>query len=148
MASLPLFLTALAIVLVSWLVARLLRDAKFVYRLASRRELLQNLLRQSMFGAVLAAGVVGALHFLQAGALIGTIVGAAGRRALPVTGVTSARTMSAPVAVDAISLDRMANAYRWAPPAARAPSRVSPVNEIAPPRFARMDASTGSAPAG
>ncbi len=77
-ASLPLFAVAFALFALFWFVARLLRDAKFLYRLASKRELLQTLLRQTVFVAVLIAGLVVALNFLEAGALIGTILGAAG----------------------------------------------------------------------
>lgn len=77
-AGLPLAGAALLVVILSWLLARFLRDARFLYRFASRRELLQNLLRQTVFVAVCLAGVVAALRFLEAGAVIGTILGAAG----------------------------------------------------------------------
>jgi small-conductance mechanosensitive channel len=77
-ASFPLYATALAILLLAWGFARWLRDAKGIYRLASRRELLQNILRQTLYFAVLLLGALGALRFLDAGALIGTILGAAG----------------------------------------------------------------------
>ncbi len=77
-ASLPLLVAAILILAIAWLVARLLRDARFLYRFASKRELLQNLLRQTVFVAVLLAGLVAALRFLEAGALIGTVLGAAG----------------------------------------------------------------------
>lgn len=75
---LPLFAVALAIVAAGWALARLLRDATFLYRFVSERVLLQNLLRQTVFAAVLVGGVVLALRFLDAGALLGTALGAAG----------------------------------------------------------------------
>lgn len=77
-AYLPMLAAGAAILLLSWLLARLLRDVDFLYRLLSRRVLLQNLLRQSIFAAVLTGGFVATLRFIDAGALIGTVLGAAG----------------------------------------------------------------------
>jgi small-conductance mechanosensitive channel len=77
-AGLPLLGAALGILLVFWLLARMVRDADLPYRFASDRALLQVLLRQTVFTALLVAGVVAALNFLDAGAVIGTILGAAG----------------------------------------------------------------------
>ena len=77
-AGLPLYGAALAIVIAAWLLARLLRDAEFLYRLSSERALLQLLLRQTVFAVVLAVGLLAALRFLGAGAVIGTMLGAAG----------------------------------------------------------------------
>lgn len=77
-AALPLLGVALLIVVAAWLLARLLRDTSIVDRLIGERTLLQSLVRQTAFAAVLIGGVVVALRFLDAGALIGTLLGAAG----------------------------------------------------------------------
>ena len=77
-AYLPLLAAALVIIALAWLLARLLRDADSLYRMGGERALLQNLLRQTVFAVVLMAGIVAALRFLDAGAVIGTAVGAAG----------------------------------------------------------------------
>ncbi|QDU65214.1 mechanosensitive ion channel family protein [Engelhardtia mirabilis] len=77
-SSLPLFGFALAIVIAAWLLARLVRDTTLLDRWLGERTLLQALVRQTIFVAILGAGLVGALRFLDAGAVIGTILGAAG----------------------------------------------------------------------
>jgi len=77
-AALPLLGMAAAIVLAFVLLGRRLRDAELPYRMWKERVLLQALLRQTVFAAVSVMGVVAALRFLDAGTLIGTILGAAG----------------------------------------------------------------------
>lgn len=77
-AALPLIAVALAIVLGFVLLGRWLRDADFLYRMTSERVLLQSLLRQTVFAGVVVIGCVAALRFLDAGTVIGTILGAAG----------------------------------------------------------------------
>ncbi|QDU83160.1 Small-conductance mechanosensitive channel [Planctomycetes bacterium Pla163] len=76
--ALPLYLAALAIVVLFWLLARVLRDVDLLYRPASSRALLQLLLRQTVYFVVVVLGVVAALRFVDAGGVIGTILGAAG----------------------------------------------------------------------
>jgi small conductance mechanosensitive channel len=76
--ALPLYLAALAIVVLFWLLARVLRDVDFLYRPASERALLQLLLRQTVYFVMVTSGVVAALRFVDAGGVIGTILGAAG----------------------------------------------------------------------
>ena len=78
LVALPQLAVGLAIVALAWLLARVLRDVHFLYRVASERILLQNLLRQSVFVGTLVAGLVAALRFVDAGGVIGTILGAAG----------------------------------------------------------------------
>jgi small-conductance mechanosensitive channel len=78
LGSLPILGVALVVLASFWLLARLLRDAGFLYRLMSERTLLQNLLRQTVFVVVLIAGLVAALRLVDAGAVIGTVLGAAG----------------------------------------------------------------------
>ena len=77
-AFLPLLGVGLLIVVLAWLLARFLRDADLLYRFLRDRNLLQNLLRQTVFAAVILGGIMAALRFLDAGALIGTALGAAG----------------------------------------------------------------------
>lgn len=78
LGSLPLVGVAIVVVLLFWFVARLLRDADILYRVVRGRTLLQNLLRQTVFGVVLALGLVAGLRLMDATAVIGTALGAAG----------------------------------------------------------------------
>jgi len=77
-AALPLYLAALGIVVLFYVLARLLRGADFLYRLWSERTLLQELLRQTVYVVVIGVGLVVALLFVDAGGVIGAILGAAG----------------------------------------------------------------------
>ena len=61
--ALPLYLAALAIVVLFWLLARVLRDVDFLYRPASERALLQLLLRDAATGKTAATFSFGDLPY-------------------------------------------------------------------------------------
>lgn len=76
--SLPLIVFAVAIFLVFWLLAFLLGKWHGLYGRFTNNALLADSLRQLIKLAVLAAGLVVAFELLDATALIGTVLGAAG----------------------------------------------------------------------
>ncbi len=76
--SLPIAGIALLVLAGFWLLARLLRDARWPYRLLSRRTLLQDLMRQTVFVLVLLLGMIATLRLVDATAVLGTLLGAAG----------------------------------------------------------------------
>lgn len=75
---LPLLGIAALILFAAVLLGRLLAGLEWPYRLVSGHVLLQNLLRQTVSAGVVILGLMAALQFLDAGAVIGTVLGAAG----------------------------------------------------------------------
>jgi len=74
----PLLLVALLIVAAFWLLGSLLARWQAPFRRITRNAFLADLLRQIVRGAALLAGLVLALDLLDATALVGTVLGAAG----------------------------------------------------------------------
>jgi len=74
----PLLVIAALIVALALLLARWVSALELPFRWFSDRALLQNLLRQTVVVAIVLAGVIAALQFLDAGRVIGTVLGAAG----------------------------------------------------------------------
>ncbi|MEM9802881.1 MAG: BON domain-containing protein, partial [Planctomycetota bacterium] len=78
LAALPLVAIALLIVGCGYAPGRLLAAATPIYALITERVLVQNLLRQSVLAFAVIASIFAALRFLEATALLGTVLGAAG----------------------------------------------------------------------
>ncbi len=77
-ARLPLLLIAIGVLTLFWLLSRLIVSRDSMYRRISKNPFLQTLLKQIARIAVLFAGFILALEILDATALLGTILGAAG----------------------------------------------------------------------
>jgi small-conductance mechanosensitive channel len=77
-AYLPLILVAALVVLAFWWLARVIGRRERLYQRLSANRFVQDLLRQVVKGAVLLTGVLLALEILQATALVGAVLGAAG----------------------------------------------------------------------
>jgi small-conductance mechanosensitive channel len=77
-AVLPLFVVALLIVGAFWLFGWIVGRWDAPFRRLSRNRFLSDLLQQVVRVAIVLAGVVVALEVLDAGALVGTVLGAAG----------------------------------------------------------------------
>lgn len=77
-ARLPLLIIALIVLAVFWLLSRLIISRDGLYRRVTKNPFLQTLLKQITRGVVIFAGFILALEILDATALLGTILGAAG----------------------------------------------------------------------
>lgn len=77
-AYLPLLILALAVVALFWLLAHWVGKWDGLYRRLAAHAFAQNVLRQGFRGAVLLAGFILALQFLEVTAVVGAVLGAAG----------------------------------------------------------------------
>jgi small conductance mechanosensitive channel len=75
---LPLLGVAAVILLLFWGLARFLGSLSLIGRLAPHNPFLRDLIRQAIRGALILIGLLIALDLLQATALVGTVLGAAG----------------------------------------------------------------------
>lgn len=82
---LPVLTVALVIVLIFWLIAKLAGQWKWLFGQITPNLFLRDLLRQAVRGIVLLIGVVLALDFLGATAVVGAVLGAAGLLGLAVS---------------------------------------------------------------
>lgn len=78
LALAPLLLVAGLVFCLFWVLARMAARRDALYRRLSRNPFLQDLLRQVVRGLILLVGFIVALQILDATALLGTILGAAG----------------------------------------------------------------------
>lgn len=76
--NLPLYFLALAVFVIFWLLARVISSWTFLFKRLSSNSFLQTLLKQIVRGLIIIIGFVIALEILDATALLGTILGAAG----------------------------------------------------------------------
>lgn len=81
---LPLAGIGLVIVILFWLLARVIREWDLPFRIFHRRRLVRDVLRQITATVVFLLGVVLALELLEATALVGAVLGAAGLAGLAV----------------------------------------------------------------
>lgn len=82
--KLPLLGIALAVVIAAWFVARFLREWDPVSRSGRGRPLVRGIVRQVVATVIFIGGVIVALELLEATALVGAVVGAAGLAGLAV----------------------------------------------------------------
>jgi small conductance mechanosensitive channel len=82
---LPVLTVALVIVFLFWLVAKFVGGWKWLFGRVTPNRFLRDLLRQAVRGIVLLIGVVLALDFLGATAVVGAVLGAAGLLGLAVS---------------------------------------------------------------
>ena len=78
MSNIPLLIISLLIVAAFWVLGKFITTREGVFRRLTNNTFLQVLLKQLVFGVTLLAGFVLALEVLDATALLGTILGAAG----------------------------------------------------------------------
>ncbi len=78
LARLPLLALAFALFVGFVFLGRWLKRLEAPYRALSDKLLLQNLVRQIVFALVIGVGLFAALHLLDASAVLGTLLGAAG----------------------------------------------------------------------
>lgn len=78
LARLPLLGVALAVFGIAWLLARLLREWDLPFRAVSKHPMVRGVVRQIVASAILVGGVVLALDLLDATAIVGAVLGAAG----------------------------------------------------------------------
>lgn len=77
-ATLPLLAVALVVVIVAWLIGRAATRWDRLYRRFTANELLADLLRHLVRAAIVIVGLISAFEILDATALIGAVLGAAG----------------------------------------------------------------------
>ena len=75
---LPLIGIALLVVVLTWLVARVVREWDAPFRMFQKRKLRREILRQVAATVVMIGGILLALELLEATALVGAVLGAAG----------------------------------------------------------------------
>ena len=75
---LPLIGIALGVVLLTWLIARVVREWDAPFRIFQKKRLRREVLRQVAATVVMIGGVLLALELLEATALVGAVLGAAG----------------------------------------------------------------------
>lgn len=78
LAWLPLFGIAILVFLLFWVLAWLLGRSSYPYRFFSRSQLVRDLVRQVVRSVVILVGVFAALEIMDATALVGAALGAAG----------------------------------------------------------------------
>lgn len=78
LASLPLLVIAIAVLGISWLLARWTGDRERLYRSVSENRFVRDLAAQVTSSAVFVLGILLALEVLGATALVGAVLGAAG----------------------------------------------------------------------
>ena len=81
---LPLIAIALVVVVLFWLIARVIREWDLPFRIFHRRRLVRDVLRQIAATVFFLVGLVLALELLEATALVGAVLGAAGLAGLAV----------------------------------------------------------------
>ncbi|HET6564015.1 MAG TPA: mechanosensitive ion channel domain-containing protein, partial [Xanthomonadales bacterium] len=84
----PLLLLAIMIVVLSWLLARLVAKAQWLFRHMSANWFVQDMLRQALQLAIVIVGCIIALKLLDATALLGSLLGAVGIIGLAVSFAT------------------------------------------------------------